>query len=1119
MRSVLTRSGVPLALVATAAFVASLLPTAPAGEPAAPAAAAASAEECPRGFTPYEEFQAQERQMRLAQQDAASDLRAKAYAYLEAYNAETGQELGPSGLCINDKHPEELGELALRAADRAMPRMAPAGQWEPGAFAAALEQRQEMEALAVPASAAGNATPYGKGPLIVDDPRYGVSDLGLADNMGRVDDFAYDNRTGRLFAAVGTGGVWVTTDRGDNWTSLNENLPNTTTSAIAWTPHGGGDGTIVAVTGDHTFGSYAFVGTGAYYTRDLGATWNRSNGIPDGALAFAAETHPLRPNEIYVGTSVGLFRSTDGGANFSVVALPVGPTTDDGQPCDGVTDIMARPDCTFANHVTDVVIQAPGGASALVNGEEPVVVAAVGWRGGEHVAEGTDVTQAPNNGIYRSTDGGNSFTYVTPPPADTAAGFTEKERIGRIELGPTIGEEQNHNYLYAAVQDAVALNNGVGAIDVPEGEVAPVPGTALEGLYVSSDFGSSWVRLVDGQHLASDPDSGSSLRIVVPALTAFGFQPGVQAWYNLCIHPDPTRQLGGIPTRVILCLEEVWQNEDADAGVPNPQEGAGDTEWKVIGRYFSGDTCLFLTVGAPCIADRTTPNTYTTHPDQHAVTFLPFGEGGVSLIVGNDGGVYRQDVEAGQAFDNANWGAGRNDGFNTLLPYHAQTSKDNTVWFGLQDNGSAKIDPDPKPVPEDADEVERFSDRFNGERFLKYETFGGDGFFVATDPDNSDIAYSETPFAAMRVTSDGGLTWSGLAPGVDASKFSNPFVMDPSRSTHLMTAGRQVAETVFGPGTTSPPSGDDPTTLPQPSDWRYVFDLGTVNHPGDPDAEASDTDPANSMSAVDLERDNAYVGFCGTCDILNTDIPFKNGIATNVAAEDVPGRMTSQGWHFARAEGLPNRYITSIEIDPEDAKTVYVTLGGYTREWTPPGSLGDTNDDIGTGHLFVSHDAGETFTDITSNLPDVTATWVTLRGDDQLLVGTDVGAFISDADGVQPGEDAFVPMPGLPAVPISSIEVTPQDRDLVTVAAYGRGIWQYRFDESIDAPFSSRIETGRDLYVGGRIGMKVAPTTLVYAKAGYTNTSIEGAFQGQDTGDQFEFDSNVDGYRLGAGVE
>jgi outer membrane immunogenic protein len=73
-------------------------------------------------------------------------------------------------------------------------------------------------------------------------------------------------------------------------------------------------------------------------------------------------------------------------------------------------------------------------------------------------------------------------------------------------------------------------------------------------------------------------------------------------------------------------------------------------------------------------------------------------------------------------------------------------------------------------------------------------------------------------------------------------------------------------------------------------------------------------------------------------------------------------------------------------------------------------------------------------------------------------------------------------------------------------------------DESLDGiNFSSRVETGRDLYVGGRVGFVATPSTLIYAKAGYTNTSIEGGFETDD--DRFEFDSNVDGWRIGAGVE
>ena len=62
-----------------------------------------------------------------------------------------------------------------------------------------------------------------------------------------------------------------------------------------------------------------------------------------------------------------------------------------------------------------------------------------------------------------------------------------------------------------------------------------------------------------------------------------------------------------------------------------------------------------------------------------------------------------------------------------------------------------------------------------------------------------------------------------------------------------------------------------------------------------------------------------------------------------------------------------------------------------------------------------------------------------------------------------------------------------------------------------------RVKQGRDLYAGVRVGYKVSPTTLVYAKGGYTNgrldlTASDGVTQ---TGQHF----NLDGYRVGAGVE
>jgi hypothetical protein len=104
------------------------------------------------------------------------------------------------------------------------------------------------------------------------------------------------------------------------------------------------------------------------------------------------------------------------------------------------------------------------------------------------------------------------------------------------------------------------------------------------------------------------------------------------------------------------------------------------------------------------------------------------------------------------------------------------------------------------------------------------------------------------------------------------------------------------------------------------------------------------------------------------------DTGFHNGLATNVGGNKPPKSMNSQGWHKAKKIGLPNRYIVAIAIDPADAKTVYVALGGYdNREWIPPGSYLDPNTNLGSGHIFVSHDAGDHFANISGNLPNTQA--------------------------------------------------------------------------------------------------------------------------------------------------
>ena len=61
------------------------------------------------------------------------------------------------------------------------------------------------------------------------------------------------------------------------------------------------------------------------------------------------------------------------------------------------------------------------------------------------------------------------------------------------------------------------------------------------------------------------------------------------------------------------------------------------------------------------------------------------------------------------------------------------------------------------------------------------------------------------------------------------------------------------------------------------------------------------------------------------------------------------------------------------------------------------------------------------------------------------------------------------------------------------------------------------VSTGRDIYVGARVGALATPSTLIYAKGGYTNAryNINGSFDGED----YNSSLDTDGYRVGAGVE
>lgn len=65
---------------------------------------------------------------------------------------------------------------------------------------------------------------------------------------------------------------------------------------------------------------------------------------------------------------------------------------------------------------------------------------------------------------------------------------------------------------------------------------------------------------------------------------------------------------------------------------------------------------------------------------------------------------------------------------------------------------------------------------------------------------------------------------------------------------------------------------------------------------------------------------------------------------------------------------------------------------------------------------------------------------------------------------------------------------------------------------------SASIDAGRDIYAGVRLGYIIENGTVIYFKGGYSNARIAFDYD-NGAGNVVEFGDNLDGLRLGAGVE
>jgi len=210
-------------------------------------------------------------------------------------------------------------------------------------------------------------------------------EIGPAVMGGRIADIAVDPRDkSTWFVGVGSGGVWKTTNAGVTWTPVFDGEASYSIGSVALDPS---NPEVVWVgTGENVSGRHVGWGDGVYRSRDGGRTWRRV-GLGTSQHIGKILVDPRDGNVVYVaaegplwsaGGDRGVFKTTDGGDTWRAV-LEVGENT-------GATDLEFDP-------------------------SNPDVIYAAAYQRRRHIW--SFLAGGPESGIYKSTDGGESWREIT----------------------------------------------------------------------------------------------------------------------------------------------------------------------------------------------------------------------------------------------------------------------------------------------------------------------------------------------------------------------------------------------------------------------------------------------------------------------------------------------------------------------------------------------------------------------------------------------------------------------------------------------------------------------------------------------------------------------------------
>lgn len=252
------------------------------------------------------------------------------------------------------------------------------------------------------------------------------------------------------------GGVWKTTDAGTTWVNISDGYFKTS-SVGALAVSESDPSTIYVGMGETTIRIDVSHGDGVYKSTDGGTTWTHC-GLAATRHIGQVRIHPKNPDIVYVAAlghafgkneERGIYRTVDGGKNW--------------------TRILYKSDKA-------------GAADLTFDPNNPNVLYASLWEVHRNFWELS--SGGPDSGLYKSTDGGDTWTEIT-----RNKGLPQSGLIGKI---------------------------GLGASPAKAGRVwALVEAQEEPGMYRSDDFGATWTLQSARSDLRHRP------------------------WYYLHVHPDP----------------------------------------------------------------------------------------------------------------------------------------------------------------------------------------------------------------------------------------------------------------------------------------------------------------------------------------------------------------------------------------------------------------------------------------------------------------------------------------------------------------------------------------------------------------------------------------------------